>query len=92
MLLILVFCTISFAYAADNAVGVAGELLTAVNYPGSTLSETTLGDVASDAVRYFCNSDVAIIPGGDFHANLCSLRYHHSDAGLSGHEVPEAFC
>lgn len=61
------------AAATENdstPVGDVESVLYAMNYPGATVVETTLGNATADIVRSQCGTDIAILCGGEFRANL----------------------
>lgn len=60
----------ALAYSPDDIIGSSGDTLRAMNEPDARCAEVPLGSAVADAVRSATGSDIAIINGGDFSANL----------------------
>ena len=65
--------------ALATPIGVLSEMLSAMNTPSARCGETTLGNVAADAVRMVAGADIAILNGGDFRGNLRGGEVSYED-------------
>lgn len=66
----LLACPPVLAYSNNEVIGYVDTLIRGNTKPGSSISETDLGDVTADALRAVSGADVAIINGGELRANL----------------------
>lgn len=69
-LLLLVLGTQASALESGEALGLCGSLMQAMSEPPATISETSLGDLTADAVRFAAGTDLAVVPAGEFAANI----------------------
>lgn len=65
-----IFCMPALAYSETQVLGQAESVMTAVSEPNARCAETTLGNLAADAIRDISGTDLAVVPGGAFAANL----------------------
>jgi len=72
-------CPFALAYSEDEIIGTVDTLIRGNTAPGSSISETDLGDVTADALRYVSGADVAIVNGGELQANLQAGQRKWSD-------------
>ena len=70
MLTLTILCSPVLGYGGDEVLGQAESVLTAVSEPNAKCTETSLGDLASDAIRETTGADLAVVPGGVFAANM----------------------
>lgn len=76
ILIVIIFLLSSFAFAivndyeGDTVIGSLEFPLKAMGTLSVTVSETALGDVAADAVRWATGADLAVLNGGDFASDL----------------------
>lgn len=59
------------AYAEEPTIGTVATTMTSIIEPSAMSTESELGNYVADAVRSCLETDIAIINGGDFYANLC---------------------
>lgn len=96
--IVLLFAAAPATLAGEEIVGRANLLLAATGTPGACSAESTLGLVAADAVRTYAGADVAIVNGGDLHADIPAgkitrervLRVFADDRPVSTAEVTPA--
>lgn len=70
LVLVLMFCA-SGAYATGAIIGTVATTMTAIIYPTAMSAESTLGNYVADSARHVMETDISIINGGEFYANLC---------------------
>lgn len=82
----------ALAWSPEDTVGRPSMLLAGMSGLGSLSEESVLGDACADAVRAAAGSDLALVMGGEFTANLepRSYRYDELCAVLREPEKPLA--
>ena len=82
----------ALAWEADDEVGRPGMLLAGMSGFGSLSEESVLGDACADAVRAAAGTDLALVMGGEFTANLEPREYRYGElcAALREPEKPLA--
>lgn len=67
------------ALASEPVIGTVETTMTSVITPTAMSTESALGNYVADAVRSCLGTDIAIVNGGDFYANLCGGEITEAD-------------